>query len=207
MTYEEAVESFLDLWKEKGFRLDDAIVVATVAGTQEMHDNFGTSAEALKRITEFMRECATQGDVLGFALCLAGIEDYTFGKPRKTKEEREVAEKALPIIVDCIKELTAFKASLSPIEEKTKADEGYNCAVSCAKSSAQTRIDYLTEWIEDYSVGDDICEEYECYDCISSMIWVFNADGEPIEVEFDKGFSLVMQECIPKLEKLLKKYE
>lgn len=111
------------------------------------------------------------------------------------------------VFVNCIKDLEDFKNSLLYIEGTDSSSEGYNCAIDCVKDSLCTRIDSLKESMKEYDPQDNIDEKCECYNEISSMLSVLNADRKDVRgTEFDKSFEEKIKECIKVLALLLEKY-
>ena len=116
--------------------------------------------------------------------------------------------KNFKIVLDLINKLMSISDNLVEKEEKDAKADGYNCAVSCIKSSIKSRVEYLLEMI-DGETQETISEVSECYDTLNSMIQILQSEckEESGNLNFDIGFCQLLSECLPKLTEMLKKYE
>ena len=111
------------------------------------------------------------------------------------------------IITQCINDLEKYKNSLSYICGDSESAHGYNCAIDCIKDSLKSRIEALADSLKEYDPQDKIDENCECYNEISSMLEVLNADCQNLsDSEFDNTFEEKMRECIKELSLVLEKY-
>ena len=63
-SFNEFAYRFLDLCHENGFSKDSAWVAGVIAGSKQMHSNYGTTEEAFQKLIEFTKEAATEEEVL-----------------------------------------------------------------------------------------------------------------------------------------------
>ena len=111
------------------------------------------------------------------------------------------------IIDQCIKKLEGYKSTLSYIEGDSQSSSGYNCAIDCVNDSIKTRIDSLSDSLREYEPDDNIDEKCECFNEISSMLAVLNADCQNLSGnEFDDAFKRRLSECIEDLYAILEEY-
>ncbi len=73
-SFTELANRFLDLWQEKGFSKDSAWVAGVIAGSKQMHSNYGTTEEAFRKLIEFTEEATTEEEVLAKIEALASLK-------------------------------------------------------------------------------------------------------------------------------------
>ena len=113
------------------------------------------------------------------------------------------------IIKQCIVKLDELMNELHEISGKTQSESGYNCAISCARDSIQSRLDMLSEALEDFiEISDEVNEEAECISCITSAISVLEGDVEDASSNslFDNSFREKLKEVISNLYVILDDY-
>ena len=63
-SFNELANHFLDLWQEKGFSKDSAWVAGVIAGSKQMHSNYGPTEAAFQKLIEFTEVAETEEEVL-----------------------------------------------------------------------------------------------------------------------------------------------
>lgn len=69
----ELIDSFALLWKNKGYRKEVKHLVFTIAGSEQMHDNYGTLEEAMEKLIEITKVSENVDEVVCEMMKLAKI--------------------------------------------------------------------------------------------------------------------------------------
>ncbi|MBP3309012.1 MAG: hypothetical protein IJY01_08075 [Clostridia bacterium] len=91
------------------------------------------------------------------------------------------------ITENCIKELKNISSSLVEIEDNNETTEGYNIAVLCIKDGISTRIDLLSDMLDD--TENDKTNAIQCIDFIENLIAIINECADEMNGKTKEGYN------------------
>ena len=105
-------------------------------------------------------------------------------------------------IKSCIEDLNALVVSLKTIGNDTERGSGINFAIELAKESINTRIQILSDFIDEADTSNGICVEF-----IQSAIEVLDSScSRQADDEYGLAFKSTMKTCMQKLAEIRNKY-